>query len=202
MAVARLERGGGPAPALVGDRPSVSAIVAARDEEATLPHCLDALAGQDYKGAFEVIAVDDRSRDRTWEIIAAKAATWPALKGVQAAPDGRFKCPKKSALAEGIAASSGEILLFTDADCRPPADWVRSMVAHFAPGGRLSGRIRTARSGLWRTGENFGRGQYRGRGAGGGQLWHGAPRCRVRAAIWATAAKCTTSWVALRESGI
>ena len=122
-----------PGPALVGDRLSVSAIVAARDEEATLPHCLDALARQDYQGAFEVIVVDDRSRDQTWNIIAAKAATWPALKGVQAALDGRFKCPKKSALAEGIAASTGEILLFTDADCRPPADWVRSMVAHFAP---------------------------------------------------------------------
>ena len=122
-----------PGPALVDDRPSVSAIVAARDEEATLPDCLDALARQDYQGAFEVIVVDDRSRDRTWDIIAAKAATWPALKGVQAAPDGRFKCPKKSALAEGIAASSGEILLFTDADCRPPTDWVSSMVAHFAP---------------------------------------------------------------------
>ncbi len=120
-------------PALASDRLSVSAIVAARDEEATLPHCLDALARQDYQGAFEVIVVDDRSRDRTWELIAAKAETWPALKGRQAASDGRFKCPKKSALAEGIAASSGEILLFTDADCRPSADWVSSMVAHFAP---------------------------------------------------------------------
>ncbi len=120
-------------PGRVRARPSVSAIVAARNEEATLPHCLDALARQDYPGAFEVIVVDDRSSDRTWDLIAAKAATWAALKGVQAAPHGRFTCPKKSALAQGIAASTGEILLFTDADCRPPADWVRSMVAHFAP---------------------------------------------------------------------
>lgn len=119
-------------PVRVRDRPSVSAIVAARNEEATLPHCLDALARQDYPGAFEVIVVDDRSSDRTWDLIAAKAATWAALKGVQAA-HGCFTCPKKSALAQGIAASTGEILLFTDADCRPPADWVRSMVAHFAP---------------------------------------------------------------------
>ena len=50
-------------PALVSDQPSVSTIVAARDEEATLPQCLDALAQQDYQGAFEVIVVDDRSRE-------------------------------------------------------------------------------------------------------------------------------------------
>lgn len=130
-------------PGLVRAQPAVSAIVAARNEEATLPHCLDALARQDYPGAFEVIVVNDRSGDRTWELIAAKAATWSALKGVQAAPDGWFKCPKKSALAQGIAASTGEILLFTDADCRPPADWVRSMVAHFAPGvGLVAGYAR------------------------------------------------------------
>ena len=134
---------GRPSPVLVSDQPSVSAIVAARDEEETLPYCLDALARQDYQGAFEVIVVDDRSRDRTWDIIAAKAETWSALKGVQAVSSGRFKCPKKSALAEGIAASSGEILLFTDADCRPPTDWVRSMVAHFAPGvGLVAGYAR------------------------------------------------------------
>ena len=130
-------------PGLVRAQPAVSAIVAARNEEATLPHCLDALARQDYSGAFEVIVVNDRSGDRTWDLIAAKAATWSALKGVQAAPDGWFKCPKKSALAQGIAASSGEILLFTDADCRPPADWVRSMVTHFAPGvGLVAGYAR------------------------------------------------------------
>ena len=179
-------------PALVRDRPSVSAIVAARNEETTLPHCLDALAGQDYQGAFEVIVVDDRSRDRTWDLIAAKAATWPVLKGVQAGPDGRFKCPKKSALAEGIEASSGEILLFTDADCRPPADWVRSMVAHFAPGvglvagtrGPIRSPARWPRSWLW---------TISGSGRWGRAALAWGTRCRVRAAIWATAAKCTTS---------
>ena len=67
-------------PALVSDQPSVSTIVAARDEEATLPHCLEALARQDYQGAFEVVVVDDRSRDRTWDLIAAKAATWPSTQ--------------------------------------------------------------------------------------------------------------------------
>ena len=140
-----------PQSVLAADRPAVSIVVAARNEEAHLPGCLAALAAQDYTGVFEVVVVDDRSRDGTWEIIATKAATWPVLKGVQAAAELRFACPKKSALAQGIAASSGTILLFTDADCRPPANWVSSMVARFAPGvGLVAGYARPEPvAGLW-----------------------------------------------------
>ena len=63
--------------------PSVSVVVAARDEEVSLPACLAALAAQDYPGELEVVLVDDRSRDGTAAVIAAKAAEWPALKVVQ-----------------------------------------------------------------------------------------------------------------------
>ena len=116
------------------DYPSVSVVVAARDEEGPLPACLAALAAQDYPGPLEVVVVDDRSRDRTGAVIAAKAAEWSALKAVRAEDPPRYACPKKSALAQGIAASTGEILLFTDADCRPPVTWARAMTARFSPG--------------------------------------------------------------------
>ena len=123
--------------------PSVSVVVAARDEEVSLPACLAALAAQDYPGQLEVVIVDDRSRDGTAAVIAAKAAEWPALKAVQAQEPPCFACPKKSALAQGIAASTGEILLFTDADCRPPITWAREMMARFGPGvGLVAGYAR------------------------------------------------------------
>jgi len=115
------------------ERPSVSVVVAARDEQELLPDCLQALSEQDYQGDYEVVVVNDRSRDNTWQILVEKAALWPQLKPVQAAGELRYRCPKKSALAQGIEVSSGTILLFTDADCRPPSDWLESMVAHFAP---------------------------------------------------------------------
>ena len=121
-------------PELTQVQPMVSVIVAARDEESVLSRCLQALESQDYSGCYEVVVVDDRSQDDTWNIIAAKAKTWPGLKGLKAASQLRFTCPKKSALAQGIEASSGSILLFTDADCCPPIGWVASMAAHFASG--------------------------------------------------------------------
>ena len=121
-------------PVLGMDCPRVSAIIAARDEEETLADCLEALAAQDYRGELEVVVVDDRSRDRTWTIIRDMSVGWTGLKGLKAEAELRYNCPKKSALAQGIEASTGTILLFTDADCRPPVDWVSSMVAHFSPG--------------------------------------------------------------------
>ena len=50
-----------PRPEMVEALPSVSVIVAARDEQEALPGCLQALQGQDYQGPFEVVVVDDRS---------------------------------------------------------------------------------------------------------------------------------------------
>jgi cellulose synthase/poly-beta-1,6-N-acetylglucosamine synthase-like glycosyltransferase len=109
---------------------SVSVIVAARDEEASLPRCLQALRGQEYEGALEIIVVDDRSRDDTANVVRQFARDWPALRLVQVV-ELKMHCPKKNALAHGIEHSRGDLLLFTDADCVPSPQWVRSTVGAF-----------------------------------------------------------------------
>ena len=111
----------------------VSVIVAARDEERVLGNCLRALRHQEYAGELEVIVVDDRSRDRTAPIVRELAAAWPVLRLVQVTSP-TLRCPKKNALATGIECSRGELLLFTDADCEPSPDWVRSTVDAFGEG--------------------------------------------------------------------
>lgn len=112
-------------------QPSLSIIVAARNEEQTIAGCLEALCQQDYEGEWEVLVVDDRSTDGTEHIVNAWASEWPRLHLVRAPDEVAFRCAKKSALAQGIAVARGEILLFTDADCRPPPNWARSMADHF-----------------------------------------------------------------------
>ena len=114
--------------------PRVSVIIAARDEAGRLEDCLQALRHQDYKGAWEVIVVDDRSTDSTGQIVCRQMAGWDRLRLVSAITPPPFPCPKKSALAQGIAISQGELLLFTDADCRPPPGWIGSTVRHFTQG--------------------------------------------------------------------
>ncbi|MBV9786861.1 MAG: glycosyltransferase [Chloroflexi bacterium] len=113
-------------------QPSVSVIVAARDEAADLPRLLDALLGQNYP-RYEVIIVDDRSTDATPEMLRSYQARDPRLKivTITEVPEGRT--PKIHGLTQGIAQAQGELLLLTDADCRMPPTWISGMAACFTP---------------------------------------------------------------------
>ena len=116
---------------------SVSVVVAARNEAENIAACLQSLQRQSYAGALQIVVVDDRSTDGTGSIIEGVLQNWGAtsrLLAVRAPDTPRYLCPKKSALAAGIDASDGELLLFTDADCKPPATWVAQMVARFTEG--------------------------------------------------------------------
>ncbi len=108
---------------------TVSVIVAARNEENSIKACLESLARQDYSG-YEVIVINDRSNDRTGKII-EEFKQLPNLKFITIDKNVSAMSPKKFALAEGIRQSTGDILLFTDADCRPETNWIASMMECF-----------------------------------------------------------------------
>ena len=59
--------------------PSVSVVVPAQEAEAGVGEALRSILDQDYPGWLEVVAVDDRSTDRTGGIIAGLAAQWPGM---------------------------------------------------------------------------------------------------------------------------
>jgi len=118
------------------DLPSVSVIIAARNEEKNLPQLLQDLSKQEYPNdKYEVIIADDRSEDSTWNIISEYASGHSNIIGVQITKKSEDMTPKKHALSRAIKASSGgEIILSTDADCRIPMTWIHSMVHAFDPG--------------------------------------------------------------------
>jgi glycosyltransferase involved in cell wall biosynthesis len=95
--------------------PRISVIVPARNEAAKLQDALCTLLSQHYPN-FEIIAINDRSTDRTGEILDALAQTHACLKviHVQELPEGWLG--KNYANYLGYQHSSGEYLLFTDAD--------------------------------------------------------------------------------------
>lgn len=112
--------------------PTVSVIVAARNEEERISECLASLSRLDYPAEkLEIIIVDDRSTDRTAEIVDTFALITPAIRRITSGdPRGNLH-GKANALSHGIESSHGEILMFTDADCRVPATWVKSTVSFF-----------------------------------------------------------------------
>jgi len=113
------------------DHPSVSIVVAARDEKEAVEAALRSLLEQDYPGHLEVIAVDDRSSDGTGEVMAGLAARMPGRLRhlrVDSLPEGWLG--KNHALWLGSGEAEGGWLLFTDADVRFEPDCVRLAVRH------------------------------------------------------------------------
>jgi chlorobactene glucosyltransferase len=110
--------------------PFVSVIVPARNEEDAVRECAESLLAQDYP-RFEIVAADDHSTDRTWEILTKVAETDKRLKTlkVPALPEGWTG--KNFALHTAVAASStvAEWLLLTDADTVHERHSISSVVA-------------------------------------------------------------------------
>lgn len=112
----------------------VSVIVCAHDEEENLRALLPLLLAQRHP-ALEIIIVNDRSNDGTYDFLLEQTGLHPQLKvlTVRNKPDA---IPgKKFALTLGIKAASHDIVLLTDADCRPASDqWAARMSDCFQEG--------------------------------------------------------------------
>ncbi|SHE81191.1 Glycosyltransferase involved in cell wall bisynthesis [Thermoanaerobacter uzonensis DSM 18761] len=111
----------------------VSVIIPARNEEKNLPHLLKSLKEQAYK-PYEIIVVDDFSEDSTSEI--AKVFGAKVIKNKEL-PQGWTG--KNWALWNGFLESSGDVLIFLDADVRLSPFAIESLVKEQAKvGGAIS----------------------------------------------------------------
>src|SRR6266446_3544187 len=140
------------APAVDADCPRISVLFAARDEEEKLPGALATLVAADYPN-LEIVAVDDRSSDATPRILDELAANHPQLRVVHVRELPPRWLGKPHALQKAYEASSGEWLVFTDADDKFRPDALRRVVALVRERGldhlALLGDVE--RSGFWDT---------------------------------------------------
>jgi glycosyltransferase involved in cell wall biosynthesis len=109
--------------------PSVSIVVASWNELDNLKELLPLLDRQKYP-EYEIIVVDDRSSDGTYDYLRVNEEGFKHLKfvHVQALPE-HFTA-KKYAVTMGIKKASNDVILLTDADCRPLSEnWIKQMAS-------------------------------------------------------------------------
>ncbi|MCC6233460.1 MAG: glycosyltransferase [Verrucomicrobiales bacterium] len=99
--------------------PKVSVVVATYNGGRTLGPCLDALLELRHPD-YEILVVDDGSTDDTPQI----TARYPQVR--------TLRLPRNQGLSHarnlGIRAATGELIAFTDSDCRPDPDWLLHLV--------------------------------------------------------------------------
>ncbi len=116
--------------------PDISVVVAAHDEEQTLPRCLASLRACDAGGAVvEIIVVDNGSTDRTAQVAAQLGA-----RVISCLTPGAVH-----AKAAGVAASHAPLVAVLDADSTCPADWLQKIAGRFAREPELVGLSGPAR---------------------------------------------------------
>jgi cellulose synthase/poly-beta-1,6-N-acetylglucosamine synthase-like glycosyltransferase len=124
-----------------GFRPTVSVLVACKNEQAVAERLVAVLLSLDYPvDLLQLVVVDDASTDRTGDILDARAALEPRLRVIHR-PTGSGG-GKSGGLNAALPVCTGEIIVVFDADHAPRPDVLRRLVRHFEdPGvGAVQGR--------------------------------------------------------------
>lgn len=108
----------------------VTVIIPARNEEENIGALLDDLMEQSYPASLlQVVVVDDGSTDSTAAVAGRYAAV--GVEVLHTAAETGTVAYKKRAIVTGITHATGELIITTDADCRVPADWVKTIAAFY-----------------------------------------------------------------------
>lgn len=121
--------------------PAVSVVLATRDRAERLGRLLAALRAQTVEAAtFEVVVVDDASRDATPALLAdAERSDDLALRVVRVERPGGAAQGRE----RGWRAARAPLVAFTDDDCEPRPEWLAALLrgARETPGAVLAGRV-------------------------------------------------------------
>mgnify|MGYP001229694986 CR=1 FL=1 len=115
-----------------GKEKGVSVVICAHNEFHHLSESLPLILEQDYPD-FEVLVVNHSSDDDTRYLLTSLEEKYPHLTTITISEDLNFFSGKKFPLSIGIKSAKHELVLLTDADCKPASrNWIRHMQSAFA----------------------------------------------------------------------
>ncbi len=131
---------------LAGPRPRISVVVPAHDEALNLPELIVRLrAAVAPLGSYEIVNVDDGSRDDSWRLLEAEAARSDDLVAVRLQ-----RCfGQHPAVTAGFSLARGEIVVTIDADLQNPPEEIPALVARLGPNCDVASGWRQRRKDSW-----------------------------------------------------
>ncbi len=107
---------------------SLSVVLPLHNEMESLPLLLDELSRvlSDYHGNWEIVAIDDGSRDATWFVIAEIIKNFSRLRGIRFSRN----FGKEAAILAGLKAAKGDWIIVMDADGQHPPSLLPVMLEH------------------------------------------------------------------------
>lgn len=113
--------------------PSISILIAARNEEENIINCLKSLELLDYpKNKLEILIGNDQSTDRTAELLAEFTQNKYYFKTIEITENLGNAKAKANVLAHLFNQSTGQIIFITDADIQVKPTWVKSILPYFS----------------------------------------------------------------------
>ncbi|CAN5271884.1 glycosyltransferase [soil metagenome] len=111
----------------------LSIIIPARNEENNIRSCIESILKNNYpKNLLEIIVVDDHSDDNTAKIVQEYSSQSVKLITLREVIDpSNLNSYKKKAIEVAVEASTGKLIITTDADCVVPENWLQTIAAFY-----------------------------------------------------------------------
>lgn len=127
-----------------GDGPFLSVVIPVYNEGEALralhSRLTAVLAGMPLR-RWEIVLVDDGSRDSSFEVIRALAVADPAVRGLRFARN----FGKEAGMAAGLRAAAGDVVVLMDGDLQHPPELLPDMLAQWQTGAQMVTAVRRSR---------------------------------------------------------
>jgi dolichol-phosphate mannosyltransferase len=124
-------------------KPQFSIIIPCYNEEEVLPQLFSRLSAvaETWGGDYEIICINDGSRDRTWELLQAQHSRDPRWKGICFARN----FGHQTAVSAGLSQASGRAVIVIDADLQDPPETIVKLIEKWREGFEVVYAVRKSR---------------------------------------------------------